>query len=94
MIIKNYIPKMNLIDGAYYNGRCRNASEARWSSKWDCFVHYRTKFNATFLEAIHAPEDENIYDVFYAISIQLIPKYPFIWPNKCPSGLSSYNSDK
>ena len=63
----NYIPKIpkkDLIHGAYYKGRCRNASEARWNAKLERFVHWRTKFGETFREEICHPEDEQNFDVF------------------------------
>lgn len=62
-----YIPKIakkDLIHGAYYSGQCRNASEARWNADKQIFVHWRTKFNSTFLEEIKHPEDDNLFDVF------------------------------
>jgi hypothetical protein len=58
------IPKSELEHGAYYAGRCRNASEARWNANIQKFVHWRTKFNFTFLEEICHPEDEKMFDVF------------------------------
>ena len=58
------IAKADLEHGAYYAGRCRNASEARWNAERQVFVHWRTKFNNTFLEEIKHPEDENFFDVF------------------------------
>lgn len=58
------IAKADLEHGAYYKGRCRNASEARWNSERQCFVHWRTKFNSTFLEEIKHPEDDKYFDVF------------------------------
>lgn len=59
------IPKTDLIDGAYYAGRCRNANIARWDAKGQRFRHWRTKWRSTFLEYIKHPEDEHVYDVFY-----------------------------
>jgi len=58
------IPKEQLIKGAYYVGRCRNATVARWNGKE--FVHWRYKFGHTYLETINCPEDEQHYDVFVA----------------------------
>lgn len=60
------IPKAELVDGAYYEGRCRNATVARWDGTHQCFVHWRTKFGSRFLETIRAPEDDQIFDVFVA----------------------------
>lgn len=58
------IAKSELEHGAYYRGRCRNASEARWNAQRECFVHWRTKFAHTFLEEIRHPEDDKVFDVF------------------------------
>lgn len=58
------IAKADLEHGAYYSGRCRNASEARWNANIQRFVHWRTKFNETFLEEICHPDDEKLFDVF------------------------------
>jgi len=59
------IPKAELVHGAYYKGRCRNATEARWHEKDQCFYHWRYKFG-WFIETIKAPEDDKVYDVFIA----------------------------
>jgi hypothetical protein len=66
-MLEDYTPKIakaNLEHGAYYAGRCRNASEARWNGERQCFVYWRTKFSHTFLEEICHPEDDNVFDVF------------------------------
>ncbi len=63
------IAKQDLIHGAYYAGSCRNASEARWNADKQVFVHWRTKFNHTFLEEIKHPEDDQLFDVFVVESI-------------------------
>lgn len=62
------IPKSNLEHGAYYQGRCRNSSVARWNADRGLFVYWRTKFNNTFLEEIKCPEDDIMFDVFVAES--------------------------
>lgn len=65
--MSDYTPKIAKVDlehGAYYKGRCRNASEARWNAERGCFVHWRTKFSHVFLEEIRHPEDEKHFDVF------------------------------
>jgi len=67
--MRNYepvIPKEDLIHGAYYRGRCRNASIARWNGETQEFYHWRTKFGNRFIETIQCPEDEEHYDVFVA----------------------------
>ena len=62
--LKGMIQKKDLIDGAYYEGECRNATIARWNGKKEVFVYLRTKFNETFPEEIKHPDDEQHYDVF------------------------------
>ena len=62
-----YVPKIakkDLEHGAYYKGNCRNANEARWNADKNKFVHWRTKFNNTYLEEIRHPEDDKLFDVF------------------------------
>ena len=63
------IAKKDLIHGAYYSGQCRNANEARWNADKQIFVHWRTKFNETFLEEIKHPEDDKFFDVFVVTEI-------------------------
>ena len=58
------IAKADLEHGAYYVGRCRNASEARWDANKNRFVHWRTKFGHKYLEEICHPEDNKHFDVF------------------------------
>jgi hypothetical protein len=58
------IPKKDLVHGAYYRGRCRNALIARWDANEQKFKHWRTKFGSTFIERICHPEDDQVYDVF------------------------------
>lgn len=62
------IPKVNLEHGAYYQGRCRNSSVARWNADKQVFVYWRTKFNHTYTEEIKCPEDDIMFDVFVAES--------------------------
>ena len=58
------IPKKELEHGAYYKGRCRNATVARWNGGKNLFYHWRTKFGHNFIETIKHPEDEQHWDVF------------------------------
>lgn len=60
------IPKAKLVHGAYYKGRCRNATEARWNGEQQRFYHWRHKFGFKLVETIHAPEDDQVFDVFVA----------------------------
>lgn len=72
----DYTPKIkkeDLIHGAYYYGRCRNAEIARWNADIQKFLYWRTKFGHTFLEEIRCPEDDNRFDVFIAETITNIP---------------------
>lgn len=64
-----YTPKIKkaaLVHGVYYRGRSRNATIARWDGQAEHFVHWRTKFNFRYLEAIKCPEDDDRFDVFVA----------------------------
>lgn len=58
------VAKKDLKHGAYYEGRCRNATVARWDAQAVHFVHWRTKFGDRFTETIRHPDDEHHYDVF------------------------------
>ena len=58
------IAKAELEHGAYYVGRCRNATEARGDANKNRFVHWRTKFGHKYLEEICHPEDDKHFDVF------------------------------
>ena len=60
------IRKTELVHGAYYRGQCRNATVARWNGEKQKFIHFRTKFGNVFLEEICCPEDDQVWDVFYA----------------------------
>ena len=64
---KPLLDKKQLEDGAYYVGRCRNASVARWNAKEDQFYHWREKFKRVFIETIKHPVDEERFDVFRPI---------------------------
>ncbi len=69
--MRDYTPKIAKADlehGAYYVGRCRNASIARWNEKKQVFVYYRNKFGHVFLEEIKCPDDDILFDVFVAES--------------------------
>jgi hypothetical protein len=60
------IARAELVHGAYYEGRCRNATVARWNGERGVFIHWRTKWRSTFLESIKDPEDDHVFDVFRA----------------------------
>jgi len=69
------LPKTELVDGAYYVGRCRNATVARWSAVHGVFFHWRVKFGRIFVEEIKHPIDEEHYDVFRAVRVLPEPKF-------------------
>jgi hypothetical protein len=69
------LPKDALVDGAYYIGRCRNATIARWSASRGCFFHWRVKFDRIFVEDIKHPVDENYFDVFRVVRVLPEPKF-------------------
>ena len=69
VFMRDYTPiikKENLIHGEYYEGRCRNANVARWNAETGFFYHWRNKFGNEYVEAIHCPEDDEMFDVFVA----------------------------
>jgi hypothetical protein len=59
-----WIPKEELVEGATYKGKCRNADTAVWKN--GKFEYTRYKFGFTFLEEIECPEDDRGFDVFFA----------------------------
>lgn len=61
---KPILPKKDLVPGAYYSGKCRNARVARWDG--ERFWHWRDKWGSHFLEGIKHREDDNTFDVFDA----------------------------
>lgn len=60
-----HIPKEELVIGQKYKGKCRNSSEAVWNGNE--FEYIRYKFGDSYTETICCPEDDDVYDVFYAI---------------------------
>lgn len=56
------IPKAQLEVGAYYKGKCRNASVARWNG--EKFIYQRTKFTMVYFDDIDHPEDDRGFDLF------------------------------
>ena len=77
------IPKEQLKHGAYYNGRCRNATVARWNGDEQQFYHWRTKFGTTFIETIKCPEDEQRFDVFVTYEENLAPEKEIPFKDPC-----------
>lgn len=64
-----HILKSELEHGQYYSGECRNASIARWNADEQRFFYWRFKFGDWFVDTIKAPEDEAVFDVFYALAV-------------------------
>lgn len=62
-----YIPKNKLRNGVYYKGYSRNVTIARWDSSIEMFIYERSKFGTKVTEKLNCPEDEDKYDVFFAI---------------------------
>jgi hypothetical protein len=72
---RKLLQKADLKDGAYYLGRCRNCTVARWNTKEGCFFHWREKFGQIFIETIKHPSDEEHFDVFRPVRELLDPKF-------------------
>ena len=72
---RKLLQKSELKDGAYYLGRCRNATIARWNATEQYFYHWREKFNAIFIETIKHPSDEDHFDVFRPVQELSDPKF-------------------
>lgn len=68
------IPKQELIHGAYYAGRCRNASTARWNAETNLFYHWSYDLGGRFVDTISCPEDELEYDVFVTDELLEYPR--------------------
>jgi len=77
---RKIFPKQALRDGAYYVGRCRNATIARWCGSQNQFFHWREKFGNIFVETIKYPTDEThcFWDVFNPVAE--LPSPPFAIP--------------
>jgi hypothetical protein len=65
---KEMVPFEQLVHGAYYRGKCRNAHVARWNAEEQKFIHWREKFKFVFLEQlgywIEAKPGEHRFDEF------------------------------
>ena len=72
---REVLPKTVLVDGAYYVGRCRNATIARWSRALNRFFHWRVKFDRIYVEKIKHPVDEECFDVFRVVRALTDPKF-------------------
>lgn len=66
-----------LVHGAYYTGRCRNATLARWDGVTKRFKHWREKFGSRFIESIpNYGEPDWAYDWFIADHMTAKPTDP------------------
>ena len=72
---RTIVPKAELVNGAYYIGRCRNATIARWSDARGTFFHWRVKFERIFVEEIKHPIDDHHFDVFRVVWVLTDPKF-------------------
>jgi uncharacterized protein (DUF433 family) len=66
---RSILPKALLKHGAYYKGRCRNATIARRNAEEERFYHWREKFGRIYIETIMYPTDENEpwWDIFFVV---------------------------
>jgi len=71
------LPRDELKDGAFYKGRCRNCTIARWNAAENCFYHWRQKFGRIYIETIKYPTDEvePWWDVFDVVEELPNPKF-------------------
>lgn len=69
---------MPFIHGAYYRGRCRNASIARYNAETNRFVYMRQKFGSVFPEDICHAENDDGFDLFEPYA--LLENSPFEIP--------------
>ncbi len=74
---RRILPKQALKNGAYYRGRCRNATVCRWNAVEDCFYYWREKCGRIFIETIKYPTDEEEpwWDVFDVVEELPSPKF-------------------
>ncbi len=95
---RSILPREHLRGGAYYKGRCRNATVARWNADEQRFYHWRKKFDRIFIETIKYPTDETEpwWDVFDVVEELSSPRFeiPFdVEATFCgiPDDLIEYN---
>jgi uncharacterized protein (DUF433 family) len=71
------LPKDQLRHGAFYKGRCRNATIACWHDGEQRFFHWREKFGRIYIETIRYPTDEEEpwFDVFDVVEELPNPKF-------------------
>ena len=61
------IPRLFLVYGNYYAGRCRNACIARWDAQAGLFYHWRDKFGRKFIESIEYWDPAGRFDQFIPV---------------------------
>lgn len=66
-IAAGMIPKQELVDGAIYEGHCRNSSTAKWDAAQEVFSYDRNKWGYVYEESIVHPEDDEGYDIFVPV---------------------------
>jgi hypothetical protein len=70
------VKKVNLKDGAYYRGHCRNADVAIWHAATNQFYYIRSKFGSEFVESLPGPED-TIDGMDYFLPMKELAEAPF-----------------
>jgi uncharacterized protein (DUF433 family) len=92
------LAKEYLRDGAYYKGRCRNATVAGWNADEQCFYHWRQKFGSIYIETIKYPTDETEWflDVFDVVEELPNPRFDIPFDADAaftgnPDGLAEFN---
>jgi hypothetical protein len=66
----NFIAAVDLVDGHYYRGTCRNTEVARWCQLTESigkFLYVRRKFGESYIDEIFHPENEKRMDAFYPV---------------------------
>ena len=93
---RRILPKSALRHGAYFVGRCRNASVARWNARQQVFYHWREKLGEIRIQKIKHPVDEPEFDVFRVLEDLREPAFeiPFYLRAKfrgSPEVLTAFN---
>jgi hypothetical protein len=74
-----FLPLEQLVHGAYYRGKCRNAHVARWNAETQKFIYMREKFRRVFPEEIGywiaAKPGEHRFDEFKPYALMEIPPF-------------------
>jgi hypothetical protein len=70
-----WIPKEELKEGMWYEGKCRNSDTARW--KEGKFHYQRYKCGSWFWDELECPENDRGYDVFFPFGETNAPDYRY-----------------